>query len=76
MTNSSQKDEDEFINNSTFTYPMEAGRMMEAAEAAILFYYNNSQVVGGLKEMLCKVVEIASSTFSGGADNAGKMVAP
>ena len=76
MTNSAQKDEDEFINNSTFTYPMEAGGMMEAAEAAILFYYNNPQVGGALKQMLCKTAEIASSTFPGDAESAGKMIAP
>ena len=74
MVNSAQKDEDEHINNATFTYPMQPDGMYEAAEAAILHYFNNPQVRAPLKRTLIQIVDESASLFAGDPDMAGQMI--
>ena len=74
MVNSAQKDEDEHINNATFTYPMEPDGMYEAAEATILYYLNNPQVRDPLKKSLQCMIDESASVFAGNPDMAGQMI--
>ena len=74
MVNSAQKDEDEHINNATFTYPMEPDGMYEAAEVTILYYINNPQVQDTLKKSLQHMVDESASVYPGNPDKAGQMI--